>query len=139
MPLKVGASIPLLTFVVDLFTSNWMLLTKVSSSEHIAGLGVHVEWNAQDACGQVFRYGIASGQCVRNPAADLRDALPPVPTRHHAAIVDPVKAGELLRAMADYQGNPITRAALALSALLFLRPVSCARSSGHGSTLTRPC
>lgn len=46
MPLKVGASIPLLTFVVDLFTSNWMLLTKVSSSEHIAGLGVHVEWNA---------------------------------------------------------------------------------------------
>ncbi|MDZ7811869.1 MAG: integrase arm-type DNA-binding domain-containing protein [Ideonella sp.] len=77
---------------------------------------------AKDACGQVFRYGIASGQCVRNPAADLRDALPPVPTRHHAAIVDPVKAGELLRAMADYQGNPITRGALALSALLFLRP-----------------
>lgn len=76
----------------------------------------------KDACGQVFRYGIASGACTRNPAADLRDALPPVPTRHLAAIVEPKKAAELLRAMGDYAGHPITRAALALSALLFLRP-----------------
>ncbi|MBP6900880.1 MAG: integrase arm-type DNA-binding domain-containing protein [Burkholderiaceae bacterium] len=76
----------------------------------------------KDACGQVFRYGIATGACNRNPAADLRDALPPVPTRHLAAVVDPKQAGELLRAMGDYAGHPITRAALALSALLFLRP-----------------
>lgn len=76
----------------------------------------------KDACGQVFRYGIASGLCSRNPAADLREALPPVPTRHLAAIVEPKRAGELLRAMADYNGHPITRTALALSALLFLRP-----------------
>jgi integrase len=77
---------------------------------------------AKDACGQVFRYGIATGRCTRNPAADLRDALRPVLARHHAAIVDPVKAGELLRAMRDYAGHPVTRAALALSALLLLRP-----------------
>ena len=76
----------------------------------------------KDACGQVFRYGIATGACTRNPAADLRDAFPPVPTRHHAAVTDPKRAGELLRAMAEYSGHPITRAALALSALLFLRP-----------------
>lgn len=76
----------------------------------------------KDACGQVFRYGIATGACMRNPAADLRDALPPVPTRHHAAVTDPKRAGELLRAMADYSGHPVTRSALALSALLFLRP-----------------
>lgn len=76
----------------------------------------------KDACGQVFRFGIAAGYCTRNPAADLREALRPVPTRHHAAIVDPKRAGELLRAMGDYAGHPITRAALALSALLFLRP-----------------
>jgi integrase len=76
----------------------------------------------KDACGQVFRYGIATGACTRNPAADLRDALPPVPSRHHAAVTDPKRAGELLRAMAEYNGHPITRAALALSALLFLRP-----------------
>lgn len=76
----------------------------------------------KDICGQVFRYGVASGQCTRNPAADLRDALPPVLSRHHAAIVEPKKAGELLRAMSDYNGHPLTRAALALSALLLLRP-----------------
>lgn len=76
---------------------------------------------AKDACGQVFRFGIASGYCQRNPAADLRDALPPVATRHLAAIVEPKRAGELLRDMAAYNGHPITRAALALSPLL-LRP-----------------
>ena len=76
----------------------------------------------KDSCGQVFRYGIAIGQCMRNPAADLRDALRPVETRHHAAIVDPLRAGALLRDMMAYQGHPVTRAALALSALLLLRP-----------------
>ena len=76
----------------------------------------------KDACGQVFRYGIAIGACLRNPAADLRDALRPVPTRHHAAIVDPKQGGELLRDMMGYSGHPVTRAALALSALLLLRP-----------------
>lgn len=77
---------------------------------------------AKDACGQVFRYGIAAGHCVRNPAADLRDALQPVPTRHHAAIIDPKKVGQLLRDMQAYNGHPVTRAALSLSALTMLRP-----------------
>jgi len=77
---------------------------------------------AKDACGQVFRFGIAAGYCTRNPAADLREAQQPVPTRHHAAIVDPKRAGGLLRDMLEYQGHPVTRAALALSALLMLRP-----------------
>lgn len=83
---------------------------------------VETAHRAKDACGQVFRYGIATGACRRNPAADLRDALPPVPTRHLAAIVEPTRAAELLRSMGDYKGHPVTRAALALSALLFLRP-----------------
>lgn len=76
----------------------------------------------KDSCGQVFRFGVASGLCLRNPAADLRDALRPVPTRHHAAIVDPKRGGELLRDMMAYQGHPVTRAGLGLSALLLLRP-----------------
>jgi integrase len=77
---------------------------------------------AKDACGQVFRFGIASGYCKRNPGADLRDALPPVRTKHLAAIIDPKKAGELLRDIAVYEGHAVTRAALSLSALLLLRP-----------------
>ena len=77
----------------------------------------------KSACGQVFRYGIATGQCKRDPAPDLRDALRPVDTtRHHAAITDPAGVAALLRAMHSYQGHPVTRAALHLSALLLLRP-----------------
>lgn len=76
----------------------------------------------KDACSQVFRYGVSTGACARNPAADLREALKPVPTRHFAAIIDPKGVKGLLRDVAGYQGNPITRAALRLSALLLLRP-----------------
>ena len=74
------------------------------------------------ACGQVFTYGVATGQCKRNSAADLRDALQPVYVTHHAAITDPKRVGELLRAMAGYQGHSVTRAALQLAPLLFQRP-----------------
>lgn len=76
----------------------------------------------KDACGQVFRYAIAIGLCKRNPAPDLKDALRPVESRHHAAIVDPVQGGALLRDVMAYAGHPVTRAALQLSALLLLRP-----------------
>lgn len=76
----------------------------------------------KDACGQVFRYGIAIGQCTRNPAADLRDALKPVQTSHLAAITEPKAVGALMRNVRDYEGQPVTRAALQLSALLLLRP-----------------
>ncbi|MDP9124601.1 MAG: site-specific integrase, partial [Pseudomonadota bacterium] len=48
--------------------------------------------------------------------------LPPVQTRHLAAIVDPKQAGALLRDISAYDGHPVTRAALSLSAMLLLRP-----------------
>lgn len=97
----------------------------------------------KDACAQVFRFGIATGQCQRNPAADLRDALRPVPARHHAAIVEPKRGGELLRDMTAYQGHTVTRAALHLSALLLLRPgelrhMEWAWLDLDGATLTVP-
>jgi integrase len=76
----------------------------------------------KDACGQVFRYGIATERCARNPAADLREALRPVQVSHHAAIVDPAQAAKLLRDVDAYMGHQVTRAALHLSAMLLLRP-----------------
>ena len=76
----------------------------------------------KDACGQVFRYGVATGVCGRNPAQDLRDALQPVQTKHHAALIAPAEVAALLRDMAEYSGHPITKAALALTPLLLLRP-----------------
>ncbi len=44
------------------------------------------------------------------------------PARHRPAITDPVKLGELLRAIDAYQGTPVVRAALALAPLVLLRP-----------------
>lgn len=76
----------------------------------------------REYAGQVFRYGIASGRCERNPAADLRGALKPYAERHMAAVLEPTRAGELLRAIDAYAGQPSTRAALVLSALTFQRP-----------------
>jgi integrase len=76
----------------------------------------------KNACGQVFRYGVATGACSRNPAADLADALPTTVVTPHAAIVDPKQVGQLLRDMQGYVGHPATRLALQLSALLILRP-----------------
>jgi integrase len=76
----------------------------------------------KDACGQVFRYAIATGRCERDPAADLRGALKPVPLRHRAAITEPKAAGELLRAIDSYRGSLPIRSALRLAALLFQRP-----------------
>jgi len=73
-------------------------------------------------CGQVFRYAIATGRTDRNPAADLRGALPPVKQTSHAAITDPLGVGELLRAMDSYSGSFVTKGALLLAPLLFVRP-----------------
>ena len=73
-------------------------------------------------CGQVMRYAIATGRAERNPVADLKGALASPKDRHHAAITDPAEFGGLLRAIDGYSGDAVTRAALKLSALLFVRP-----------------
>jgi len=76
----------------------------------------------KQACGQVFRYGIATGRCENDPAADLRDALVSVVVAHHPAITDPKRVGELLRAIDVYKGQAVTRTALQLAPLVFQRP-----------------
>ncbi len=73
-------------------------------------------------CGQTFRYAIATGRAERDPAADLRGALPPVKTEHFAAITDPERVGDLLRAIHGYQGTFIVSCALRLAPLVFVRP-----------------
>ncbi len=77
---------------------------------------------AKQTAGQVFRYAIATGRAERDPTADLRGALPPPAKGRHAAITEPARVGELLRAIDAYRGSCIVRAALQLSALLFVRP-----------------
>ena len=53
---------------------------------------------------------------------DLQRALAPAVTKHMAAILEPTQVAEMLRAFDEYDGQPTTRAALKLSALLFQRP-----------------
>jgi integrase len=83
---------------------------------------VETAHRAQQNCGQVFRYAIATGRAERDPAPDLKGALPPVRQTHHAAITDPKAIAELLRAMDSYQGSFVTKCALRLAPLFFVRP-----------------
>ena len=71
---------------------------------------------------RVFRYGVATASCKRDVAADLIGALTAPTVKHHAAIVDPVKLGALLRAIEGYDGQPGTRHALRLAPHVFVRP-----------------
>ncbi len=83
---------------------------------------VRMAHDLREYAGQVFRYGIATGRCTANPAGDLKGALRPFVVKHMAAVLEPTQIGELLRAIDAYSGQPVTRAALVLSALLFQRP-----------------
>ena len=76
----------------------------------------------QAMAGQVFRYGVQTGRCESNPGVDLKGALRSHIAKHFAAILDPVEAGAMLRAIDAYTGQPETVAALKLSALFFQRP-----------------
>lgn len=73
-------------------------------------------------CNAIFRYAIVTGRAENNPALALRDALPAVKQTHHAAITDPARFGALLRAIDGYEGQLITKCALKLAPLVFVRP-----------------
>lgn len=71
-------------------------------------------------CGQVFRYGIATGRCKRDLSTDLRGALTPHKAKHQAA-VRPEELPELLRKIDAYDGDLLTRLALQMMAATFVR------------------
>ena len=83
---------------------------------------VETAYRALIAAGAVFRYGVQKGYCTSDPTRDLKGAVEIPGAKHRAAITDPQKLGELLRAIDTYQGTPVVRAALALAPLVFLRP-----------------
>lgn len=73
-------------------------------------------------CGQVFRYGVATGRCTRDPVPDLRGALTPHVKMNQAA-VHPEELPDLMRAISTYDqtGDRQTMLALQLLALTFVR------------------
>ena len=126
---------------VTLAKARWMLdafiyprmgdkiITEIKAPELLAALrrieskGHHeTATRTKQRVGQIFRYAVATGRAERDITADLRGALAPVVTTNRAAITDPVRVGELLRALDGYQGAPATAAALKLAPLTFVRP-----------------
>ena len=83
---------------------------------------LHTAHRILSSCSQVFRYAVATGKAPTDPCRDLRGALPPEKVEHRAAITDPVKVGELLRAIDGYEGSIIVSCAMRLAPLVFVRP-----------------
>lgn len=77
---------------------------------------------ALSTCGQVFRYAVGHGLAERNPAADIRpnDVLKPTKKTNYARL-PANELPELLQKIDDYGGQPLTRLALKLMALTFVR------------------
>jgi integrase len=91
--------------------------------KRIEGRGTHeTAHRTRQRCSQVFRYAVQTERAERDVTADLRGALAPVVSEHHAAITEPVRVGELLRAIDGYAGHVVTAYALKLAPLLFVRP-----------------
>ncbi len=72
--------------------------------------------------GEVFRLAVATSRATIDPTPSLKGALTTPSVTHRAAITRPIEFGGLLRAIAGYDGDPPTVAALELMALLFPRP-----------------
>jgi len=73
-------------------------------------------------CGQVLRYAVATGRAERDVSADLKGALEPVQSGHFSAVTDPKEVAPMLRAFDDYSGSFVTKCALRLAPLVFVRP-----------------
>jgi integrase len=72
--------------------------------------------------GMVFRYDVAHGYSKRNPAAEIRPSDILKPTRKtNMARIDAKELPALLRSIEVYEGRQLTRLAIKLMALTFVR------------------
>ena len=95
----------------------------VAMIKAISGRGVNdLAKRALQTSSQVFRYAIAHGLAQRNPATDIKpgDVLASHPKQNMARI-DGKELPELMRRIDAYQGTPVTRMAMKLMALTFVR------------------
>lgn len=72
---------------------------------------------------QVWDYWLPTADVQqRNITEGLKARLTPYSGKNFAAILDPKRMGELMRAILSYQGGPIVRTALSLTPYLYQRP-----------------
>ncbi len=76
----------------------------------------------REVCGQIFRYGVATGRAEDNPAAHLVGALHKPEVSHRPAITDRREFGAFLRDLRAATGyDPVTRHACYFALLTFVR------------------
>ncbi len=75
----------------------------------------------KDVCSQVMRYAVSTGRAEIDPTTALRGALTPSRGKHLAALTDPLDVAQLMRSINAYRGGFVTRIALQLAPLVFLR------------------
>ena len=95
----------------------------VAMLKAIAGRGVNdLAKRALQTSGQVFRYAIAHGLAKRNPATDIKpsDVLASR-QKQNMARIDGKELPELMRRIDAYQGTPVTRMAMKLMSMTFVR------------------
>jgi len=72
--------------------------------------------------GQIFRYGIATGRCDSDITQSLKGSLASKDGGHFAAITDPKRLGDLLRATDSLSSTFVVKSAIILAPLVFVRP-----------------
>lgn len=90
--------------------------------ERVAARSLETAHRLRIAMGQVCRWAVATGRASHDVSSALRGAIPPVVHQHMAAPTDPAEVGRLLRSIDSYGGGVITRSAMQLLPLVFLRP-----------------
>jgi integrase len=95
----------------------------VAMVKAIAGRGaLDIAKRALQSSGQVFRYSIAHGLATRNPATDIKPAdVLASREKVNFARLDSKELPELMRHIDAYQGAAVTRLAMKLMGLTFVR------------------
>lgn len=96
------------------------LLTVIRKVEERGSISV--AHRVLSTAGALWDHAVSTGRASRDISSSLRGALKTHHPQHFAAIIEPIKFGELLRAIEGYQGSAVVRAALKLSPILFQRP-----------------
>jgi integrase len=104
--------------LADIKTLDLVAMVKIIESR---GAG-DIAKRALETTGQIFRYAIAHGYADHNPAGSIRprDILKSTPKINYARI-DARELPELLRKIEVYPGTHVTRLAMKLMALTFVR------------------
>lgn len=71
---------------------------------------------------QILRYAVATGRAERDFTVDLNDALIKRKVKHRAAVLDPVRVGEILNLFEETSSGITVKNAMKLSPLVFVRP-----------------